>query len=280
MKLPSNIFLLSISLLLWNCAGSDDGMAEFQFESLSVDIPEPWLAHANAALVPANPLYSEKAAANLKSFPFGELKPNYSNMPEHIVVNFNKLPRFSGKERGFAPEIMIHSTDAYARILDPESKPSANFLAEFELIKKLSIKELNHKSGTPLPFVNSSADGSQHVTIGFKTLPFANGKGFRFVTAYAIEATLLYENSLVYIFQGITNDGKTYIMATFPVTLNGLPNYEDTEHLGFSMQPYPDFVMKQNAYNKKAEKWLVKNTDKMTPSLATLDAIMSSIKTD
>lgn len=277
MPLAKHILLLSFILLQLTYAAAAEQSVKFHFQTLSVDLPKEWLPHADAKLIPANPLYSKKSASHLKSYPLWQLKPAYSNMPENIRVNFGKLPRYSDKKHWFTPEIMTHFTDSYARILDPGHKPSANFLAIFELIKKLSAKQLNYRSGTPLPFI-PFLDASQHVTTGFKPLPFANGKGFRFVTAYSIEASILSESTLVYIFQGISNDGKTYVVATFPVTLEGLPKKGERKHLGFSEQG--DFVFKANTYNQKASEWLIKNADKITPSLKKLDAIMSSIKAD
>lgn len=271
-----SILVLGMALLPLIPATADDKPAKFQFESLTLNVPESWLKHADPKVIPAAPLYNAEDTARLKADPKADLKPDYTNMPEHIAVGFGKLPFYKGKDFEFAPEITTHSVDAYSRIFDPEQKPSPSLLSNVALIRKLSEKSGDYKSGSPLPFV-PFIDASQQVTIGFKPLSFTNGKGFRFVTQYGFEAGLINQSQLVYIFQGITDDGKTYVLATFPVSLKGLPKADDKKHLGFDTSNYADFELKQKEYFQKASEWLIKNADQMTPSLATLDVVMSSI---
>lgn len=273
-----NILVLGIAFLPLIPATAEDTLTKFQFESLTLEVPATWLRHAEAKMVAAAPLYNSEEAAILKADPKSELKPDYSNMPEHIEVGFGKLPNYTGKDFEFSPEITIHSVDAYSRIFDPEQKASVKVLAEFDRIKDLAAKPARHKAGSPLPFI-PFIDASQQVTVGFKSLSFANGKGFRFVTQYGFEAGLIHESQLVYIFQGISDDGKTYVLATFPVSLKGLPKADDQKHLGFDLSKYAEFESKQDEYYKKASEWLITNADQMTPSLETLDAVMRSIKT-
>lgn len=278
MRSVKNLLVLSLAFLPLLSATAGDTLSKFQFESLTLELPANWLKHAEAKVVPAAPLYSPEDAAILKANPLVVLKPEYPVMPEHISVGFGTSPFYTGKSHEFTPEIMTHSVDAYLRIFDPEQKPSPEVRAEFDLIKSLSEKPASYQPGKPLPFV-PFIDASQNVTVGFKPLAFANGKGFRFVTQYDIEKALLNENQLVYIFQGITDDGKIYVLATFPIGLEGLPRADEKKHLGFDISRYAEFESKQKEYQQKASEWLIKHADQMTPSLETLDAIMSSIKT-
>jgi hypothetical protein len=278
MSILRNFFILGIALLPLLPAKAEDKLSKLQFGTLSLDVPASWLKHADARVVPAAPLYDAKSSAALKANPQENLKPEYPVMPEHTSVGFGTLPFYSGRNYEFSPEIMTHPVDAFTRIFDPENKPSPDVIAEFQLIKKLSGEANDQPTAKPLPFI-PFLDASQQVTVSFKRLSFANGKGFRFVTQYGFEAGLINESQLVYIFQGITTDGKTYVLATFPVSLKGLPKADEKKHLGFDTSQDAESESKQDGYYKKASEWLIKNADQMTPSLETLDAVMSSIKT-
>jgi len=59
---------------------------------------------------------------------------------------------------------------------------------------------------------------------------FRNGSGVAFVTQYTIEDTLVSNQALAYVFQGLTRDGQYYVSAAFPVAAPFLPpEYTEAE---------------------------------------------------
>ncbi len=249
----------------------------FTFKQLSLQMPESWVTQAEAKVVPAVPLYNAEAAAELKKDPLSMLKPDYSNMPEHVSLSLAGAPLYAGKEFAFVPEIMILPVAEFTRICDPEQKASPEMVAAFAEIASLAEKKTEPEAGQPLPFV-PYLDASQSVTVAFRTLNSGGGgKGFRFVTQYDIEPSLLSEDRLTYIYQGLSADWKTYVVVTIPILLGGMPKADAKEHLGFSTENYEEFMKKVGDYRKKASAWLVENEEKMKPSLKMLDTMMCSI---
>jgi hypothetical protein len=246
----------------------------YQFKELRLSLPSSWLAHAQARVVPAQPLYSPEAARLLKEDPLRRRRPVYETMPQHLELRFGPLTIFP-KEHAFHPEITVHPVADYARIFEPEDA-TKEMLRGFDEIWNTATDPAAVHLGKPLPFIPVS-DGEQGVTVLHKPLSFVGGKGFRFITRFEIEASLLSDHGLVYVFEGLTNDRKTYVLATFPILLEGLPGADAKEHLGYSLRAYQKFEKEIDAYHDKASAWLVANQAKMEPNLKLLDEIVASI---
>jgi hypothetical protein len=110
-------------------------------------------------------------------------------------------------------------------------------------------------------------------------LDFQNGSGVRFVTVYGIQDAVPVSNeNLVYVFQGITNDGKYYVNAKFRITNSELQDfgaelppdvYADAS--GAALQQY--FSDYEQALNGP-------HLQKYQPPLERFDAILKSLRVE
>lgn len=105
-----------------------------------------------------------------------------------------------------------------------------------------------------------------------RRLTFANGSGYRFVTAYARNTVPITSNDIFYVFQGLTDD-ESHIVAAFlpvrspvlPLTVEGI----DFEELASNYEGY--LTRTFEALNADS---------RFTPILTNLDAIMESISVE
>jgi hypothetical protein len=176
--------------------------------------------------------------------------------------------------------------------------PIAEFRQSFAKSKKLveaydeEIKSLHHivleksvkKEEIPrIPFY----DGSPEILTRFKTLSFVNGKGFIYLTQFNVDFYTIIDNEkLVYVFQGITNDNKYYVLATFPVTSKILSEDSFTDTTG--NQKLPDYFFdspKHNLIEGKYRKYLstieeLLNSQKVNdfePDLSKIEKMLTSL---
>jgi hypothetical protein len=173
-------------------------------------------------------------------------------------------------------EVSIHSIEEYSHIFEPDADPKSmieGFNRVWQTATSNSIPKINQE----LPII-PPAWGYQSVAVCFKQIEQKHFKGFRFITQLNQEASFIQKAGLFYIFQGISNDQKTYLLATFPIRLDGLAKASDREHLGFSIQNYDEFAKVKEKYCLKAAKWIEENEGKMQPALATMDGILRSVQ--
>ena len=248
----------------------------FHFDNVQLSLPASWSSAVKGRLVPALPLYNKHAAALFKADPMNQLKPGYENMPRHVELRLSLPAVFPVKEHAFQPEITVHPVAEFARIYEPEKDSEKNMLKAFDEVWSVASEPAKRKAGKPLPFI-PFLDAEQGVSVCFRPVKFAGGKGFRFITQFDIEASLLSERGLVYVFQGMTDDRKTYVLATFPVRLDGLLKDFAGEHLGYSTKDYERLEKEITTYRSKAGAWIEANQERLVPDLKTLDAIMASL---
>jgi hypothetical protein len=104
---------------------------------------------------------------------------------------------------------------------------------------------------------------------------FANGSGVRFVTVYGIQDAVPVSNTdLVYVYQGITDDGQCYVQASFRLTHQGLEEYTE-----FPPDVNSDTTGEAlSAYFAEYEQILVDAPDGFQPGLERFDLIIQSIE--
>lgn len=81
---------------------------------------------------------------------------------------------------------------------------------------------------------------------------FRGGSGVAFVTQYTIEDTLVSNQALAYVFQGLTRDGQYYVSAAFPVAAPFLPSdYTEREaaRLGLNQAVLSDTKLERRYKN-------------------------------
>jgi hypothetical protein len=123
--------------------------------------------------------------------------------------------------------------------------------------------------GTPLPFLPIYPHG-QNFRAQPKYVETDTLEGIAYITAFAATAEPFVTNSFTYTFQGLTKDGQYYVSATFnPTTSLFLEQLEGFDPATFNWMEYMTEAVA--TLNGAAP------TD-FTPSLDTLDAIVSSIE--
>ena len=135
-------------------------------------------------------------------------------------------------------------------------------------------------AGEPMPLIHAT----RILRVQERLLSFQNGKGTRAIVQYVQEAMPLNNEHLFYSYQGVTDDGRFYVSASFPVQAAMLPATSQTSlpdippplasDLG-SVQTYVDAV---NRFNVEATERLERlAADDFTPGLDALDAIIRSL---
>ncbi|MEF2280404.1 hypothetical protein V3W47_19090 [Deinococcus sp. YIM 134068] len=73
-----------------------------------------------------------------------------------------------------------------------------------------------------LPFLPPPFSG-QVLNAAVKYLDFPGGRGVRALVAYSLDVSPLSREQVFYTFQGLTQDGKSYVSLRYPVLLKELP---------------------------------------------------------
>lgn len=248
----------------------------------TVHVPAVWTNEMAVEIVPLQPLYSTRTWAEFRADPMNQLKPYYGNRPTHWAV---RLPAMMGligepipakaEDGPNPPQILFHRADQWGVAFTDgkdETRNKGEVLAEL----RRSLGEAMGKavSGSLLHYM----DASLSFEAMKKPLKFKGGEGVRLLCQWTIEPTLLCRGELHYLFVGLSDDDKCHVIATFPVTLSGLPDGgSNDEHLGYSSGRYEELSKKFEAYEKRAVRWLEENQFNLNPSLKELDAMMESI---
>ena len=225
-------FILSHGLVF---AQSSSPIIPFRDLDVSLILPDQWQKKLKVTIVPANPLYTQEEQKRAEKNPQYALRADYKNMPEHLSLGFGALSIFQ-KGADFEPEITFHSANEYSRIFGLGARVKKRAMV-YERIWNLSsgtedsTAKLQVQDGLPfVPVVHS-----QNFCDAIKVIKFKNGRGLRCVVQFGQDAQLLTQGKLNYFFQGLSNDQKTYVLATFPITLDGLAiSGSDVSHLGYS----------------------------------------------
>src|SRR5512146_953157 len=129
-----------------------------------------------------------------------------------------------------------------------------------------------------VPYFNAASLFAAQV----KRIHFQNGDGVRVVSQYGQAYGPVTNNGTFYHFQGLTSDGKYYIIAVLPVEAPFLQNGNDpSAPLPAGGIPFPGYMADntaaENYYQAVSDKLTSTPDDQFTPSLAQLDALVQSI---
>lgn len=201
--------------------------------------------------------------------------PFYGVKPEHLEVSFEGYP-----VKSYEPQIKVFSLDAYlqqgnaSQFLVDQANAVRSLLAEQpDLNQKYSVyigmDEANPAAMTPpvVPPLNARiAVAAKKSYVGF-----ANGSGRRFVL-WASQAMMYVDPGfLFYRYQGLTSDGKHYVVATFAVhaPIDGPLPTPDANTTAADIE----------AFNRDmAQRIETADPSAFTPPLPLLDATMQSLQ--
>jgi hypothetical protein len=168
------------------------------FDRLSLVIPTGLAAGGSGTLVPETK---------------GDTVAPYEIAPEHIQL---KLDGYALADKFHQPQIFVYPAQAYAQL--QEFGKAAQSLERLSAVLTQSSM-VNVKELPEVPFFNVS----QAMAAKVKVIPFQHGRGVRMVTEYAMARIIINNHELIYHFEGLTDDGKYYVIAILPITAPSLP---------------------------------------------------------
>ena len=192
--------------------------------------------------------------------------PWWDVAPAHIKFT---LTDYQLQDKFLTPQIRVYPAAEYEQL-----NPTA--AEQIQKVKTIIAgSQLTLDTMPVVPFFNAV----QQIASKMQVLNFQNGRGIRFVTQYAQYPAPINNHELFYHFQGLTDDGKYYIVATLPVTSSILPEDEKPEAVvpagGVSI---PTATGPDPAYYDAVTKALdAMYEDSFNPSLFQLDALIQSI---
>lgn len=183
--------------------------------------------------------------------------------PAHTVLTLQGYP-LTGKF--FLPQVSIYGIQRYTELL-PDHIPS-----RVTTLQNLIAGAAPDDAALPfLPVFNAA----QVFHAQYLGLPFASGDGIRFLTQYAQYFAPVNNQELFYTYQGLTDDGLYWVSAILPVNHPMLPADALNPPGG---QSWEEFSNNYETYiGDMVSQLNVQAFDSFTPSLAALDALVSSI---
>jgi hypothetical protein len=198
--------------------------------------------------------------------------------------------RFTGYQEGKPFQLPYPMQDAQVMVFQTQDFPGfgsdvpRNFASQQQALSELlQLEQDLGRCGTPLvgydqalpflPWLNAR----QMFCSQPKVIDFRSGRGIRYLTHFTQDDGPVLESMLFYTFQGLSEDGKFYISAVFPVQAGIFPTQPpDCPKCGDpSYDPRPDW---QAALAEQLAHLNNLPEDQFFPSLSVLDAMIQSIQ--
>jgi hypothetical protein len=197
---------------------------------------------------------------------------NYLLLPQHLSFTFlnsyaDAEPLLQRQQLNLEtmPQIVVYPVAAYSAM---------HHLArvQIEQLQAMLAAQPSTPGGTMpyLPLHNAAQVFHSQVAY----LAFTNGAGVRYVTAFSQDASPLTNQHLIYTFQGLTDDGRYYVAAFFPVKTAVLPDTVQVDDWEAFSVNYSTYV----AETKAALNDLTLLD--FTPDFTLLDAVVASLRVE
>ena len=202
----------------------------------------------------------------------------------HVVLKLEGDYAARHRKSFFEPRVRIFPIEEFRTALSRSESYVKNFDEKIRRLQRiLEQKPLVLTRVPRIPFF----DGSPELIVGAKRVSFRGGQGVVYVTQFNIEPSLINNDGLTYVFQGLTSDRKYYILATFPLSLDFLPkSYRAREYDGYERpQVFFDPAAK-NSHAVKYRQYLssiklkIESTspNEFQPSLSSIEDTISSLE--
>jgi hypothetical protein len=176
----------------------------------------------------------------------------------------------------FEPQLMIYPAPEYAAV-----SPGASIsIRRLQAILSSTTPPLTNDVLPRLPYANAEqAIGAQPVVI-----PFKDGSGLRVLAEYAQYFAPINNHDLFYHFQGLTADGKYYVVAILPVNTSFLAASSDpAASLPANGVPYPgtspaDPAAFTSYYQMVTNRLSTTVPEAFQPTLTSLDTLIGSLE--
>lgn len=187
--------------------------------------------------------------------PAGSDAPYWEIMPQHQRITLQGYPV---TDHLMQPQIFVYPVADLAQVNEAAGQAVADLQALLE----------SQQPADRMPFL-PLFNAAQVMHAQPRFLDFQNGRGLRYLTQFDQAPLPINNAELIYTFQGLTDDGQTYVAAVLPVTHPDLPA---------SAQPAAD-LNDFAAYLAQTVAWLEQQpSGSFTPDLAQLDALIQSIE--
>ena len=204
--------------------------------------------------------------AEAASMPAGEgpLDPS----PAFVEFKLNGYP-YADPNGTYQPRVRVYPAVDYSKV----SGWAAESLNRLQSLLVDHITPLTNDTLPNVPYMGASA---QLYAAQVKELPFKSGNGVRMISAYAQYPAPISQHSSFYHYEGLTQDGKYYVVVEMPVTL---PVYSDESNPGEFGITYTrqDWLYIQAYYQAVTELLNKADSASFNPILDQIDRLVESI---
>jgi hypothetical protein len=186
--------------------------------------------------------------------------------PAHLKITFNG---YSLQNKFHEPQIFVYPAAEFAQVNSIAAE-------QIDRLKKILAGSPPLKETLPsIPFFNAGPLIAANIDL----LAFQSGNGVRNLTQYDQYPAPINNHELFYLFEGLTNDEKYYVIAILPVTAPILAEDEKPDApVPTEGVPIPTDVGPNDAYYASiTENLIALPSDSFVPSLSMLDALIHSI---
>lgn len=195
--------------------------------------------------------------------------PGWGNAPEHVKFELDGYPL---NETFHRPQILVYPAEEYALA----NQGAATSIAHLRVI----LDGNGQPAPESLPAI-SSFNAGQLFAAQIQLIQFKSGRGVRFLTEYGQYSATANNIDLFYHFQGLTDDGKYYIIAILPVSHPFLANDENPMTIppdgGIIFPGYDNGYVLDVYYTKVMDLLNSQAPETYLPGLASLDSLIQSI---
>jgi hypothetical protein len=176
----------------------------------------------------------------------------------------------------FQPQIMIYPAPEYAAA----SNGAGISIQRLQAILASPSAPITNDVLPRLPFVNAD----QIIGAAPMVVPFTNGSGVRALAEYAQYPAQINNEELFYHFEGLTGDGRFYIVATLPINAGFVaPGSDPSSTAPSGGVPFPpagstDTSAFENYYQAVTSMLNAAAPDAFQPTLTDLDILMQSLQ--
>jgi hypothetical protein len=183
--------------------------------------------------------------------------------PAHFEFTFNQ---YAVRDHSRNPKILIFPVEDFRSI-------SAYAHDQFNALQTALVNRPGGSAYSTLPYL-PLINAAQLFSAQVNYLDFQNGSGVRYLTMHGQDIFPVDNHHLIYTYQGITQDGRYYISAVFPLTHSELPD-DGADLIGENMM---DFYNNWDSYLATTMRFLGEQPlDSFTPSIQLLDEMITSI---
>ncbi len=186
------------------------------------------------------------------------------------------LEGYALQDKFFEPQIMVYPAPEYAAV----NTGAAISIPRLQAILANPSAPVTNDVLPRLPFANAE----QAIGAAPKIVAFKNGTGIRVLAEYAQYFATINNHDLFYHYEGLTGDGKYYVVTTLPINAGFLaPDSDPNSVVPSAGIPFPGYDSTdpgtfQNYYSAVSDLLSGAGPDAFTPTLSDLDGLIGSLQ--